>query len=206
MPRPSAAVVAELNEASQRIEELMEARDYQGAQRNAEDLAARARKAGVRSAHLTWLLAIVADHLEQSLAAFTLIQEALSMDPLAPPFIRSERIICRRMREALCNPAREATDPETPRIWEALVRAGAADDACHLALARHHLAKGNALQALRVVDAVTTLSPTFGDAWVLKVAIATELGDKHLATTAEAEATALGVGLTAFGPVVAAAG
>jgi Flp pilus assembly protein TadD len=197
-----AATLNALAEDLRRLERLVEVRD-EAAEALANDLAARARKLGIQSPCLTWLRGIVADLGGNLLQAFQLIEEALSVDPIAPPFHQSRGVVLRRLREFLCG-LREPGDPQTLTLWETLARAGAADDGCHLALARHHVAKGNDAQALLVLDAVTTLSPACAEAWALKATVATRLGDQQLAARCTAEAAALGQAPAPFGsPVVA---
>lgn len=120
------------------------------------------------------------------------------MDAAAPPYRHSEAVIIRRLRGKLTASDRDHGDAETPRIWALLATIGEADDACHLALARFHVARSNDLEALRVVDAVTTLAPANQDAWLLKASIAMRLGDERLAARARAEAAAAGRGAIPF--------
>jgi hypothetical protein len=195
-----------LADGLQQLERLTEARDLDAAQALADNLITAVRRAGINSACLAWLRAIVTDLRGDPLQALHLIEEALAVDPIAPPFLNSRAVIVRRLREALCRPDREAADPETLTLWNTLAHAGAADDSCHLALVRHHVAKGNDLEALRLLDAVTTLSPASVEAWAMKAQVATRLGDIPLASEASAEAAALGEPATSFGAAPMAEG
>jgi len=59
-------------------------------------------------------------------------------------------------------------------------------------MARYHLATGNTLEAQRLIDGLTTLSPACREAWALKAIVAAKLGDRGLADRAAAEAAVLG--------------
>jgi thioesterase domain-containing protein len=55
-------------------------------------------------------------------------------------------------------------------------------------MARHLSAKGDHVGAMRLVDAVTTLSPTLREGWERKALLARALGNAQLAVECEAEA------------------
>ena len=180
------AVLADIRKCQELHSEnkLKEGRDL------AEGMADYAKRMGVQSAHLLWVRAILADYAGDHEPALIHIAAAAATDPLDPNIARSEGIILDRARTALGAPDRDLNDPATPRIHKLLVKAGAADDACHLALAAHLNFKGKHAQALAVVDAVLTLSPTNQAAWNLKAVIAQATGDKDMAVKASAEAAA----------------
>ena len=180
------AVLADIRKCQELHSEgkLKEGRDL------AEGMADYAKRMGVQSAHLLWVRAILADYAGDHEPALIHILAAAATDPLDPNIARSEGIILDRARTALGAPDRDLDDPATPRIHKLLVKAGASDDACHLALAAHLNFKGKPAQALAVVDAVLTLSPTNQAAWSLKAVISRKVGDNEAALTADAEAAA----------------
>ena len=191
-------IAAELAVDLDRLQRLVDERDLNAAQALADSCGLKAKQAGITSAFFLWLKAVLADRSGEFVLALKLIGEALEMDPLCPPHRHSHEVVVRNVRAALHDPARAADEPNTPELWTLLVQAGEADDGCHLALARYRLVKDNALDALRLVDAVTTLSPTNREAWALKAVAARSLGDHKLAARAEAEAIALGEGPVLF--------
>lgn len=202
MPTPTRSAVLELAEACNRLQRLLDERELVAASALIAEVITTAKRLGVRSAFICFVNAIFADYSGDAVGAFNFIQEAIAMDAAAPPYRHSEAVIIRHLRGKLTAPDRDPADGETPRIWALLANIGEADDACHLALVRFHVAKGNDLEALRVVDAVTTLAPSNRDAWLLKASIATRLGDERLAGRARIEAAALDRGPVSF--VVAA--
>jgi hypothetical protein len=179
-------------ERIRRIEQLLEERSFNEARDLALELVAATNRAGIRSPHLHWLLAVIHDQLQELVPAFSYIQEAVSMDPLAPPLRHSVSVIAAHIRAVLKSPERLENDESIPRLWEILARNGEADDDTHVVMARYQLATSNALEALRLLDAVTTLTPGCEQAWALKVAVAVKLGDRALAERAAAEAAAIG--------------
>src|SRR6266478_2255902 len=95
-------------------------------------------------------------------------QEALREDPLAPPFRNSFAIVAKNLRTAML----EAGQPDwVPRFYDILVHAGEASDGVHVAMARWLHGRGHHEQPLKLVNAVTLLSPACGDAWSLRTAI-----------------------------------
>jgi hypothetical protein len=136
------------------------------------------------------------DHI----AAFRLVTEALSMDPLAVPVMRSQRVIVGRICDALSDPTRHDDDASTPDLCRLLMQAGESNPAVHLAMARYHLVHDKALEAMQLVDAVTTLNPCCREAWLLKAKVASRLNDPRLAARALAEAAVLDEEPVAFGP------
>lgn len=151
---------------------------------------ALARKAGVPHGMVSWRLAVCSDNLGEPEEAMEYAVEALEADPLSGPFRNSFEIVCRRIRDTLADPAWDASDPATARLYELLVRERETDDAAHLAMARHLLVLGEPARARRIVDALVVLSPRRAEAWALLAAIARGEGDEATARSAEVEAAA----------------
>ncbi len=190
--------VEQILDRIRRVDQLTEDRQLDDALELALKIEAATIRAGIRSAHLTWTIGVIHDYRQEPEPAFARLQDALSMDPFALPFRHSFELISSRIRAALRAPERAADDPSTPKLWELLARVGQADDGAHVAIGRHHLATGNDLEAMRILDAVTTLFPACKDAWALKAAVAAKLGDHQLAERAASEAAVLGAGPVPF--------
>lgn len=69
----------------------------------------------------------------------------------------------------------------------------------HLAMARHLAHTGKAVDAMRILDAVTLLAPVSKDAWDAKATLARTMGEAGLAARCEAEAGAVAVAPVPFG-------
>ena len=152
----------------------------------------RCRGAGIESGFLLWNLAIVADNLGRLEEAFEYIDRALTTDPLAQPFRNSFDVIVGRIRAALAEESRAADDPSTPRLYDLLVRADAADVASHVAMARFCTAKGDVARAGKLAEALVTLHPGDPLAWRCKAEVARAAGDAATADECMAEAAVRG--------------
>ncbi|GAO03561.1 tetratricopeptide repeat protein [Anaeromyxobacter sp. PSR-1] len=161
-------------------------------------LLGEARQAGIDSAHLHWACAVAADYSGELEMAFEQITTAIAKDPLAPPFRHSFDLITRHLRAALADPERDAGDPSTPRLYALLQRSDEADVGAHLAMVRFHLAKGHAVEARALLEAVALLHPASHEAWELLGRVAREAGDVETAERARLEAAALGDGELPF--------
>lgn len=155
------------------------------------ELLSEARKAGLETAHVHWALAVALDCTHDLETAFEEITMAIERDALCLPFRHSFELITGRIREALADPERLATDPSTPRLYALLVRGDAADVASHVTMSRHLLAAGKGGEARAISDALTRLHPTSREAWELAAAVASALGDAAAAEQARIEAAAL---------------
>jgi tetratricopeptide (TPR) repeat protein len=159
----------------------------------ARDLLLQARadceRAGVESGFLAWRLCVVFDLLKEHEVAFKYAQEALRQDPLAPPFRNSFNIVARTMRKAILEA--QGQPDWVPRFYDLLVHAGEASDAVHVAMGRWLHVQGQHERALKLVNAVTLLSPACGDAWSLRAVICRALGDEQAAREADVEAAAV---------------
>ncbi len=182
-----------------RAQKCLDDGEYEQARDLFLELRARARKLGVESAHVAWAIAVAYDNLGELEMAFTTITEAVNQDPLNPGGHRSFDIITSHMRAALADENRAPDDPSTPRLYEMLVGAGEADVPSHLAMARHLAHTGKHAEAMKMLNAVTLLSPVSRDAWLQKASLARTIGNAELAMQCEAEAAAISTTAIPFG-------
>jgi tetratricopeptide (TPR) repeat protein len=184
----------------QRVDELGQQRQYAEAKELALKVKAGLAWAGIASAHVEWLLAVLSDYLGEVERAFQHITEAMRMDTLEPNIEKSFGIITDRIRRMLIDPERDLADESTPRLHEMLVQAGKADELVHIAMARQLAEVGKGDDAMGLLDAVLLLSPACRDAWVVKAMLAKKLGLIDEAVAAETEAAACdGVPVPLFG-------
>jgi tetratricopeptide (TPR) repeat protein len=174
-----------------RARELTEAEHYEDARQAYLKLRGECVRAGIRSAHVAWGLAVVFDGLGDFEAAMTSIREALEIDPLAIPYQRSFQIIVERIRKSLGDDGRDPVDPSTPRLYELLVQAGEGDVGSHLAMARYLHHTKDESGAMKILEALTTLAPSCRQAWIQKAIVARALGNSAKAQEADIEAAAL---------------
>jgi len=184
---------------SQRAGRLLDDRDWAAARDAFTAIRARVAKLGVESSYVIWGLAVALDNLGEIDMAFEAVSEAVQKDPMNPACHHSFDVIAGRLRAALCDAARTPDDPSTPRLYALLQRAGEADVPSHLAMARHHAHAGKHEQAMRLLDAVTLLSPVSRDAWLQKAALARALGAEVLAASCDAEAAVIAGSDVPFG-------
>lgn len=174
-----------------RAQECIDHEEYGDAKAILDRVRAWCEREQIRSGHVSWLLAIVSDYLDDLPLALRHVEEALECDPISPSFHRSFEIVTDRIRRTLADPGRPPDDPLTPRLYELLARLGEADVPSHLAMARFQAHRGEAEAALRLVEAVTVLFPGQREPWLLKAALARNLGREPQAREAEFEAAAL---------------
>ena len=132
-------------------------------------LAARAEltRLGARSGWLQWQLAIGFDASGAPEKGLPEILMAIELDPLVPPFRHSHGVIVAHLREKLL-----AAEPAAQgALYDVLLQAGEADEACHLAMAKTFAARGQEERARRVLQALTVLSPACVEAWVALAAL-----------------------------------
>ncbi len=184
---------------TQRAGRLLDDREWAAAREAFTALRARVAKFGLDSAYLAWGLAVALDNLGETEMAFEAVSEAVSKDPMNPACHHSFDLIANRLRAALADPNRAPDDPSTPRLYALLQHAGEADVPSHLAMARHLAAVGQPDAALRLLDAVTLLSPVSRDAWLQKATLARGLGDEALAASCEAQAAGIAASDVPFG-------
>jgi tetratricopeptide (TPR) repeat protein len=148
------------------------------------------QRLGVASGFTLWNLAMTADNMGELEMAFSYAVQAIETDPLAVPFRNAFDFIARRIREALAAEGRAADDPSTPRLYELLVNSGEADLTAHATMARYCAATGDHARGRTLAEAVTTLFPAEGEAWLCRAEVARAAGDQAQATACAAEAAA----------------
>ncbi|MCA2976945.1 MAG: hypothetical protein INH41_05360 [Myxococcaceae bacterium] len=140
------------------LQRLLDAGAWLELRRRARALIRAAAAAGIDSAYLWWCLTAACDELGDSLAALNAVCRAARLDPAHPAIVRAFADTCEHARARLV--AAPSRSRRVPALYEALSRLGETDADCHLALARHLLARGDRAEARRLVDAVLTLAPT----------------------------------------------
>lgn len=192
--------IEKLARAVTKAERLAEEQQHEAALKLLDDIQREAARVHIQSAYLHWLKAILLDTAPPPLTkhdeALREIQAAIALDPLSIPFRNSRRAILHNLKALMADSQRGTTD--VPRLWALLVEAGDADDGVHLALARHHVAIGAPKEALNVLIALTTLSPSNSEAWLMRVEIAAKLAGSDPAVS-RAEAAAAGSPCQPFG-------
>jgi predicted Zn-dependent protease len=114
------------------------------------------------------------------------IEHALALDPLSPEAIRSFEIISTRIRAALA--VADVASPEVPKLYQLLLGSDTTDAESHLMMARHLEQTGQLDASLRLLQALTLLSPSFRPGWTLLAQVARKMGQEELARSAELEA------------------
>ena len=163
-----------------------------------QNFRAELARLGARSGWLQWQLAIGFDASGAPEKALPEILMAIEFDPLVPPFRHSHRVIVGHLREKLlaAEPAAQAA------LYDVLLQAGEADEACHLAMAKTFAARGQEERARRVLEALTVLSPGCVEAWVALAArhLAQGRAEQAREASLELEAAMLGgAGVNALG-------
>ena len=184
---------------TQRAGRLLDDREWAEAREAFTSLRARVAKLGLDSAYLAWGLAVALDNLGETEMAFETVSEAVQKDPMNPACHHSFDVIAGRLRAGLADPGRAPDDPSTPRLYALLQHAGEADVPSHLAMARHLAHVGQHVAAMRLLDAVTLLSPVSRDAWLQKASLARALRDEALAASCETQAAAVAASDVPFG-------
>jgi predicted Zn-dependent protease len=174
----------------QQAQQAIDAQDLETGEKLLTEVEVRAAQAGIESQHLLWVRSVLNDYQGKHETALDTVNAAIAKDPLCPVYRSSLAIIIERIRTGLAN--KTVDSRSVPRLWDALTRAGEADDTTHLALAQHQVACGKLEDALRTLDALTTLAPTNVTAWNLKVHVASQLDRRELAEDARLQAVALG--------------
>lgn len=167
------------------VEQLIEEHKHEEARTALLALHSRAAAAKMSSAYLAWKLAIVFDCIGDGLKAAHYAELAVQLDPLALPFHGSLETILTRIRRTLADPELDASEAWIPQMYGTLQHLGEADDASHLAFAKHLLTRNDAAHALRVLEALTLLSPSFAAGWELLASVARKVGNQELAKNAE---------------------
>lgn len=153
---------------------------------------AQARAAGVDSPFLTWKLAVAIDGLGELEEALRYAIRAVRLDPFSLPFIHSQKVIARRVRDALTDEGWSAMAPETARLYGMLLQIGEATPPCHVVMSKHYSEQGRLEEARKLLDAASLLFPGSEDVWLAKARTFRALGDDGAAREAEAVAAACG--------------
>lgn len=167
---------------------LIQSGEFKKAQQVLFVARAKAMRLGIRSANIELGLAIAHDHLMEMEKAVDHIVAALALDPFNAECNNSYRIIADRLRQAVAFGEEQGDGAEVERYYGLLLRIGEADVAAHLVACRHFLSTGRAPDAVRVLGALTVLSPTCAQAWELLAHAAAAVGDAALAAHARIEA------------------
>lgn len=178
-----------------RVNDLIDREAYAEAREAALKLRAACLAQGLRSAHVEWNVAITCDYAGDYELAFQAIREAVRLDPVSGPMWNSFRIIVEHMRRAVSDPKEDDDEEKVGRLYDLLVHANEATTPCHLAYARHLLATDRLQESLRILEALTTLNPSNGEAWELLAKVRLKSGDEEGARRAQAEGAVVGDGL-----------
>lgn len=155
-------------------------------------LLARARPLGIQSSDLLLLAANAAYHGGEIAAGLDYCLRAVAIDPLSPVLRDALAFHVAQAQEALAAKDRASDDPSTPALHALLVRAGRADAASHVAMARHLWHQGRRAAARTLVEAVTSLAPHSSEAWALRGELAVAAGDVVTAEHCRAACAAAG--------------
>jgi predicted Zn-dependent protease len=175
-----------MSEGLRQARHQMQNNEWLEAERLLTQLLADSKAGDVQSASLYRDLAVVSDAKGEFQMAVRHIEHALALDPLSPEVIRSFEIISTRIRAALAEA--EAASPEVPKLYQLLLGSDTADSESHLMMARHLEQTGQFDASLRLLQALTLLSPSFRTGWTLLAQVARKLGQEDLARSAELDA------------------
>src|SRR5256885_2256771 len=114
-----------------RAEALSDENDFAEARDALLAVHAECAREGFESSFLNWRLCVVFDILEEHELAFKYAQQALRMDPLAPPFRNSFGVVVKRIQKAILE-AEPGEEDFVSRYYELLVNAGEGNDAVHI--------------------------------------------------------------------------
>lgn len=117
--------------------------------------------------------------------------EAVRLDPIHPAHQEQFAGFGERLRQRLCAFAQLPDDAAAPRLYATLLRAGEADAACHVAMARYLAGHGRGEEARRILKATVMLEPACAEAWRLLAEVARGAGDGPCVAECEARAAAL---------------
>jgi len=117
-----------------------------------------ARSSHLTSSSLLAAAALASLRLDETEEAVRLAEAALHLDPLSLDACRALDVAAAQAGRRLAANDREPGDPETPRLYHLLVRAGRPDARSALALARFHEARGDRAVAAALRDAVRVIA------------------------------------------------
>jgi tetratricopeptide (TPR) repeat protein len=181
-------VVTKLKADLETVRTSYDQREFAEAKQQLDAVRAAAEAVGLRSPVVAWmdsLLASAAGKVEQ---AFALVCEVIVLDPMHPSGQGRFVELGEQLREVLGESSREEADELTPRVHAQLEKVGETDASSHVALARYFKHRGKGDEAVALLDAVTLLAPSQGEAWRLRGEFAVAAGDAELAKTCERRA------------------
>jgi hypothetical protein len=167
-----------LSDEVSRAQSLISKGEYPDGKRVFLDCLQATRDLKLSSGDVYWGLAVVSDYLSAFGDALLYCRQALETDPLSPSYRRSWAVIGRRIREELLTGS--PRDQRIPELHKLAVEAGVADDQVHLRFARHLLEQGKLDHARAFLEALTALSPSCSEAWVLLADLGLKTGDEAL--------------------------
>ena len=180
------AQVEALNGAIEEARNLLERKVWDEAQEKFTEVHEEARGLGIESPYLLWARSLIAEQLGEVEASFNFVSAAVALDPMHPTLTNRFAEASAALRRQLLASSRTPDEHEPRVMYAALLRAGEADAACHVAMARAYLRDGELEAAWTLLDSTTLLEPTRVEAWELKREVSLRREDP--ATTAEAEA------------------
>jgi len=155
------------------------------AERMAED-------AGLASGHLFWGLAATADQRDDAESAVRYIGKALRLDPAAPAFRDSHRIICEHV--IFTFKAMDVTDPAVPTFFQLIADLDVVDAAALTKLSRYvAAADGNYEAALGLAQDAVQREPYNAEALRHLASLLVKIGRHQEARARRREAEALAV-------------
>ena len=162
--------------------------DLKGARDILEQVAADAKRAGVRSSEVSHGLAVICDESGDLVAAHRYLQDALEADPLAAEVVEFREVLAAHVRQALASPDRDDDDPAVPELYRLLVRDERIMVDPHLGMVRWLEDAGRTEEAVALANAIARLFPDSLGAWRLLVRVATSAGDRALVREAKSRA------------------
>ena len=173
---------------------MLQARDLRrqgnlkGAREVLEQVAADARRAGIRSSDLSHGLAVVCDETGDLVAAQRHHRDALEADPLASEVVEFGEVLAAHIRQALASPDRDDDDPAVSELYQILLRSERITVEPHLGMVRWLEAAGRVEEAVALANTTARLFPDSVGAWRHLVRVATSAGDRALAREAKSRA------------------
>lgn len=141
-------------------------------------LCSRASVLGIDSAYLHFRLSACLAAADDAEGAFRAACRGTMLDP-AHPLLPQTFVEARRLMVELLEAESQRPESEVPRrVYAALAAAGETDMACHLALARHAVARGALGEAGTLLEALVLLEPTHRPALKLLAEVRRKAGDE----------------------------
>jgi|GEM_PF-6761464 len=180
-----------LTQALDAARQLLDDKAWVEARAKFAELAETAKGLGIDSAYLLWARSLIAEHLDEVEAAFDFICAGVVLDPMHPTLTNrfAEASTALRQQLIASSLTPDGRDPKT--MYEALLRAGEADAACHVAMARAHVNAGELDAARGLLDSIALLEPNRVEAWEVAREVARRREDPIALAEAEARLAAL---------------